>query len=213
VGQLNERFWAALIATYNEILFENREKEFYKYLPSVGIYDVLLTCNSRLAVKLDSDRGAWARRIIIFANDQRKHLKSMPNFGHHLAQTEGSGILNLWIEGLLFANDEVANHGTLLLTPIQKARTDALLDESEGVRHFVKAHLIADPVEDLTTDEIIEKYAVYCAAPDRGWFVNRHHVERELPNIMLQFFHSAPNGNVVRNGKRARGYRNVAFAP
>ena len=68
-----------------------------------GIFNVLLTCNSRLVVKLDGDRGAWARRILIFLYDQRKHLKSIPNFGHYLAETEGSGILNLWIEGLLMA--------------------------------------------------------------------------------------------------------------
>jgi hypothetical protein len=108
-------------------------------------------------------------------------------------------------------NAEVAKHGTLLLTPTQKGRTDALLDESEGVRHFVKSHIKPDPDGDLTTDEIIEKYAIYCAAPDRGWFINRRQVERELPNIMLEFFHTTSNGNIVRNGKRARGYRNVTF--
>jgi hypothetical protein len=178
-----------------------------------GIFNVLITCNSRLVVKLDSDRGAWARRILIFLYDQRKHLKSIPNFGHYLAKTEGSGILNLWLEGLLMNNDEVAKHGCLILTPTQKGRTDALLDESEGVRHFINAHVIADPVKDLTTDEIIEQYAIYCAGPDRGWFINRRQVERELPNIMLQFFHTAPNGNIVRNNKRARGYRNVTFVP
>jgi hypothetical protein len=39
VGDLNERFWAALEAVYNEILFENREGEFYKYFPPIGIYE------------------------------------------------------------------------------------------------------------------------------------------------------------------------------
>jgi hypothetical protein len=39
VGNLNERFWAALVAVYNEILFENRESEFYKYTPQIGIYE------------------------------------------------------------------------------------------------------------------------------------------------------------------------------
>jgi hypothetical protein len=39
VGHLNERFWAALVATHNEVLFENRENDFYRYLPSIGIYE------------------------------------------------------------------------------------------------------------------------------------------------------------------------------
>ena len=176
-----------------------------------GIFNVLITCNSRLVVKLDCDRGAWARRILIFCYDQRKHVKNIANFGHWLAMNEGSGILNLWLDGLLMAKDEIGKHGTLLLTPTQKGRTDALLDESEGVRYFVKAHIKADKNEDLTTDEIIEKYAVYCAAPERGWTVNRYQVQRELPDIMLEFFHTALNNNLKRNGKTARGYRNVAF--
>jgi phage/plasmid-associated DNA primase len=176
-----------------------------------GIFNVLITCNSRLVVKLDCDRGAWGRRILIFLYDQRKHLKSIPNFGHWLAHNEGSGILNLWLEGLLMGNEEVAKNGTLLLTPTQKGRTDALLNESEGVRHFVKAHIKADKDKDITTDEIVERYAVYCAAADRGWFINRRQVERELPNIMLEFFHTTSNHNIKRNGKSARGYRNVTF--
>jgi hypothetical protein len=178
-----------------------------------GIFNVLITCNSRLVVKLDSDRGAWARRILIFLYDQRKHLKSIPNFGHYLAETEGSGILNLWLEGLLMNNDEVAKHGSLILTRTQKARTDILLDESEGVHHFVAGSIKPDPTRDLTTEEIIDGYAIYCADPDRGWFFNRRKVERDLPNIMLQLFKTVPNCNITRNGKRARGYRNVTFVP
>jgi len=177
-----------------------------------GMFNVLITC-SRLTVKIDGDRGAWARRLLIFPYDQRKHAKNIPNFGHYLVETEGSGILNWALEGLLALKDEAAKHGTLLLTSEQKKRTTALLDESEGVRLFVRDHIKADPNDDLTTDEIIEKYAVYCAQPDRGWYPNRRQVERELPNIMLQFFKTVPNGNIVRNGKRARGYRNVTCSP
>ena len=31
VGTLNERFWAAFFATLNEVIYENREDDFYKY--------------------------------------------------------------------------------------------------------------------------------------------------------------------------------------
>jgi hypothetical protein len=40
-GILNEDFWAAFIASHNEIIFENRENEFYKYFAPVGIYQIL----------------------------------------------------------------------------------------------------------------------------------------------------------------------------
>ena len=176
-----------------------------------GIFNILITCNSRLVVKLDSDRGAWKRRLLIVPYDQKKHLKNIPNFGHYLIETEGSGILNWALEGLRELNEEVKTHGGLILSQDQKKRTEALLDESEGIGHFIKNCVTADPVKDLTTDEIIEAYAVYCAQPNRGWYPNRRQIERQLPDIMLQFFKTVPNSNIVRNGKRARGYRNVTF--
>jgi hypothetical protein len=65
----------------------------------------------------------------------------------------------------------------------------------------------------LTPDEIIEKYAVFCAHPDRGWYPNRRLIERQLPNIMLQLFKTVSSNNILRNGKKLRGYRNVTYVP
>jgi phage/plasmid-associated DNA primase len=190
------------------------ERKFSNMLFYVaGTFNILITCNGRLVVKIDGDRGAWARRLLIFPYEQRKHVKNIPNFGHWLVQNEGSGILNWALEGLLAVKDEVDKHGALVLTPEQKKRTDALLDESEGVRHFVSMHIKADPNDDLTTAEIIEKYAAYCADPDRGWNINVRSVERELPNVMMQLFKTGVNTNIMRNGKKLRGYRNVTFVP
>jgi hypothetical protein len=132
-------------------LLAGERKHSNRLFYMAGIFNVLITCNSRLVVKLDCDRGAWARRILIFLYDQRKHLKSIPNFGHWLAHNEGSGILNLWLDGLLMANDEVAKYGTLLLTPTQKGRTDALLDESEGVR--LSSKRTSNPIESKTSHQ------------------------------------------------------------
>jgi phage/plasmid-associated DNA primase len=178
-----------------------------------GLFNVLVTCNSRLIVKIDGDRGAWGRRLLIFLYEQRKHIKNIPNFGHHLIETEGSGILNWALEGLLALNDEVAKHGTLVLTAEQKKRTTALLDESEGVLHFIRQHIKAHPSDDLTTDELVEKYAIYCNHPDRGWYPNRRSVERQLPNIMLQLFNAVSSNNILRNSRRVRGYHNVTYVP
>jgi phage/plasmid-associated DNA primase len=177
----------------------------------MGVFCILITCNSRLITRIDGDRGAWLRRLILFLYDQRKHLKSVPNFGLKLVHNEGSGILNWALEGLLKLNEEVGHEGDIILSREQKQRTEALLDESEGLRHFVISSIKAEAHKDLTTDEIIEAYALYCADPCRGWIINSHIVQRQLPNVMIQLFHTVPNGNIVRNNKRVRGYRNVTF--
>jgi phage/plasmid-associated DNA primase len=190
-----------------ELKFSNRR------FPMLGIFNVLITCNSRLLVRLEGDRGAWLRRLVLLFYGQRKHVKNIPNFGHLLVESEGSGILNWALEGLEMLNDEVAKHGTMVLSPEQKKRIEALLDESEGLRQFVTNHIIADSNEDLTTDEIVEKYASYCADPDRGWTINVRAVQRQLPNVMMQQFKTALNTNILRNGKRHRGYRYVALVP
>ena len=99
------------------------------------------------------------------------------------------------------------------MTPEQKKRTEFLLDESEGIRHFVKNKIVADPALDLATNEIIEAYALFCSHPDRGWYPNQRQAERQLPDIMLEFFKTTSSTNISRNNKKVRGYRNVTFIP
>jgi phage/plasmid-associated DNA primase len=178
----------------------------------LGIFSILITCNSRLTIRLDGDRGAWLRRLIILSYEQKKHGKDIQNFAYKMVQEEGPGILNWALAGLSAANDDVEKYGTIQLTTEQSKRTEALLDESEGLRIFVTNRIVSDPQSDLTTDEILKEYAEYCAQPERGWNLNMRTLQRQLPNIMLQFFKTPLNTHIQRNGKNYRGYRFVAFA-
>ena len=190
------------------------ERKYSNHACSIlGVFCILITCNSRLTIKLDGDRGAWLRRLIILNYEQKTHAKDIPHFAKKLVQDEGSGILNWALEGLELANKDVDTTGELALTDDQRNRVEALLDESEGLRVFIKAHIKANPLSDLTTQEIIEKYAVYCSDPDRQWSVSNKLLERQLPSIMLQEFHSSVSTHIQRNGKNARGYCGVAYVP
>ena len=96
------------------------------------------------------------------------------------------------------------------LTRDQEGRVDQLLAESDSIRHFVAERIEFAKGSDLTAAEILSAYFDYCS--DRGWvaFTSKH-VERELPDIMLELFRSARNTHVERDGKRQRGYPNVSF--
>ena len=179
----------------------------------LGVFCVLITCNSRMTVILDGDRGAWLRRLIILAYEQKTHTKDIPHFAQRLICDEGPGILNWALEGLELANQDVASIGEIGLTAEQRTRVEALLDESEGVRVFVVNHIKADPLGDMTTEEILQHYAVYCGAPERGWYFNQRIVERQLPDIMMQLFRTSPSKHILRDGKNARGYRGITFVP
>jgi phage/plasmid-associated DNA primase len=181
----------------------------------LGIFNILITCNSRLTVKIDGDRSAWARRLIILPYKERMHQKDIPDFAYQLVQEEGSGILNLGLEGLELLNRDIKNHGAIELSAEQRQRTEALLDESEGLRYFVTRQIVTDPTEDLSSQEIIEKYAAYCAEPEHGWNFNTRKVERQLPDLMMQLFQTAQSHSISRGlpSKNVRGYRNVTFRP
>ena len=112
----------------------------------LGVFCVLITCNSRLTVKLDGDRGAWLRRLILMSYAQKTHLKDVPHFAEKLMRDEGPGILNWALKGLELANKDVESIGELALTAEQRKRVEALLDESEGLRVFVRDHIAADPL-------------------------------------------------------------------
>ena len=180
---------------------------------TAGTFPVLITCNSRLTVRLDGDRGAWERRLRIINYTQKKHEKDVPYFAEKLVAEEGPGILNWMLKGLELVNKDVAALGTVALTDAQKLRTEALLNESDGLRIFVEAHIKANSQADLTTQEIIEHFAVYCADPGRCWRPNPMDIARQLPGVMLQLFGISSSHSILRNGKGLRGYRNVIFAP
>jgi putative DNA primase/helicase len=179
----------------------------------IGTFCMLITCNSRLTIKLDGDRGAWLRRLIILNYEQKAHTKDIPGFAQKLVSEEGSGILNWALKGLQLANKDVVDLGTVSMTDKQNKRVSALLDESEGLRIFIQAHIHADPKSDLPTREIIEKYASFCSDPDRQWSVSHKQLERQLAAIMLAEFHTSVSTNILRDDGKVRGYRGVRYDP
>lgn len=139
-------------------------------------------------------------------------LKTRPQ-NLRAVEEEGPGILNWALKGLELANHDMDTIGTIALTAEQKQRVETLLDESEGLRLSIEQHIKADPLGDMTTQEIIEHYATFCAAPDREWHVNTKTIEKQLPDIMLQLFKTPTNKNIERNGQKLRGYRGIAYVP
>jgi len=59
-----------------------------------GNFNVVITSNARLKVRLQGDVGAWKRRITIVRYEAPPPARKIPDFGAYLVRTEGSGILN-----------------------------------------------------------------------------------------------------------------------
>jgi hypothetical protein len=84
-----------------------------------------------------------------------------------------------------------------------------LLAESDSLRLFAKERMARHEYGDVTTSEISQAYAEFCA--DRGWnALPSAVVERTLPDIMLDVFHVTKAHSIERDGKKSnRGWRKV----
>ncbi len=177
--------------------------------PMFGTFNVIMTCNSRLRVRLEGDTSAWRRRLLIVRYQNPPPAKRILDFDHVLLRDEGSGILRWALAGFVKLQAEFAELGDFRLSDGQRGRIDSLLAESDSLRLFVKERLQKYAYGDVTTSEISQGYAEFCA--DKGWnALPSAIVERILPDIMLDEFHVTKCHCIERDGKKSnRGWKRV----
>ena len=179
-----------------------------------GDFDCLVTCNERLLVRLegDTDVEAWRRRLMIleFLNVIPEETR-INNYAQILFAEEAPGILRKAVAGAIAHLAELEARGNFIETDEQKARVDHLLSESESVKYFVAERVqrvVGGP--GLSTEELVTAYMDYC--DERTWRpYGIKQAERALPDIMMSIHGVHGGGNIVRNGKRVRGYPHVAL--
>lgn len=174
-----------------------------------GNFNIIITSNSRLRVQLDSDAGAWRRRLLLVDYERAKPGNVIPNFGDLLIQTEGPGILCWGLEGAIKLLKDVANGG-IKLTPIQQKRVDDLLFESNSVFNFVGDSVEVAADCNVSTAELQVGYQEYCER--RGWqALPERKFLTELPDAMLTLHRSVKRTDIKRDGKNQRGFSGVAY--
>jgi hypothetical protein len=97
-------------------------------------------------------------------------------------------------------------------TEEQRARVKALLDESDGLRLFLKEQVQTKDRSSVTTDEIVQRFASYCA--ERNWTMASRIVENQLPDLMLELFSVTKSNNIERVNEKGettsrKGYRGI----
>ena len=107
---------------------------------------------------------------------------------------------------MIFA--DVRKLGDIYIDDVQRARIDALLSESDSLRHFLEEMVFGCDHSDLTVSEIVQAYAEYC--PTKGWNPKDITiVHRELQSLMLLLFQRVLSKSLKRNGINTRGFRRV----
>lgn len=176
-----------------------------------GKFNVLITSNARLRVRLAGDIGAWRRRLNIVRFELPPPRCKIPDFGALLVREEGAGILNWMLEGAAMVLAEIPETGgDFTLTDRQKGIVDSLLAESESLHHFLSECIIKSSADDLTVKEIVEAYAAYC--PTKSWKpLPVTEIYERLEGLMLESFAVSKAHSIKRDCASQRGFRGVRF--
>jgi P4 family phage/plasmid primase-like protien len=176
-----------------------------------GIFNVAITCNSTLRVRLDGDAEAWSRRLLLFSFNS-KPTRVVTGFAELLLREEGSGILNWALTGSSLVIQELNNHGTMQLSASQQVRINDLLNQSDPVRAFVM--MLERVYEDiasapLTSENLLEACKRYIS--DIGLDVQSIPTDREIQrqlNLLIPAIHDvAQRGDIPGcNGRDVRGF-------
>jgi len=176
----------------------------------LGDFNILITSNSKLLVRLDGDQSAWSRRLVILPFVGEPPKKRINNFHELLLAEEGPGILGWHLAGIKRLLVELeSNGGRVPMTREQTARTHSLIHQSDSLRLFLEQGLIEEAGSSVTVDALATSYATWCKT--RNWPAwPRSRIERELPDAVFDTYGISKSNDLKgASGKAVRGYHGI----
>ena len=170
----------------------------------VGEFNVIITGNSDIQISIDSDNGAWDRRILWIRYECPPVKEKIPDFDDILIDEEGSGILNWALEG---AVKLLKNGGKIPRTAEHTRRVEELLQESDSVNAFVEQCLVKKAGSAVTSEELYWAYEKFCRQQD--WIPKSEYKAKSgfRSAILAKFKVSRSN---IHNGTR-KGYEGIGI--
>jgi Predicted ATPase len=169
-------------------------------------FNIVVTCNSRLTVRLEGDTGAWRRRLAIIEYRKPKPKKIIADLSEQILAREAPGVLNWMLEGL----EKIRADGwQLYLTGAQQKLVGDLLLESESHTLFVRESLTREPEAQLTVADCYAGYVEFCN--ERGWrSLTRNKFGAVIGDAVVHQF-SIPSRNDIADGnsKAQRGWKGI----
>ena len=183
-----------------------------------GQYNIVISTNTRLRVKLDTDVGAWQRRLLLVDYECARPERAIPDFEAVLLREEGPGIPQWAVAGAQMLLADMEDGGRLKRSPGQESRVVDLLTESDSIRAFVADCVVRTeppdgkaldvPEHSATTAELTVAYANYCDS--KGWeALPVAKFERAIPDAMRDVHRSEKRTDIKRFGRNNRGYYRV----
>jgi phage/plasmid-associated DNA primase len=176
-----------------------------------GEFNVLITANTRLMLKLSGDASAYSRRLILIIFENAVD-EPIPNFDKILIEQEGSGILNWFLSGALEMLECIANRQPFPLTPEQKMRVEDLLNESDSLRHFVDncIHRTGMPTDGVTTIALHRAYMEHCDT--KAWQpIGKKTFEGKIPDLICERHKSHKQRHLGGSSDSPSGYQGIVL--
>jgi hypothetical protein len=174
-----------------------------------GNFNVIITSNHTLQVRLEEDFGAWERRLIWIRYQNPPPAVIIRHFDELLIKEEGSGIANWMMEG---AAKIILNGGHIDLLPAQKERIQLLLDESSPCKLFARDYIIEDENATITMRELWNDYNAVREGRDFPGLRRKDFTRLIKDEIDLQF-HRVPRNDISRAKGKQQGYKGLRFNP
>jgi P4 family phage/plasmid primase-like protien len=172
-----------------------------------GDFNALITCNSRLRVRLEGDADAWRRRLMVIEYNKPKPTHRIANFADVLLKQEAEGILLWMVQGARAHSAELQSNGDFVLTKKQQERVETLLAESDSLREFVRTCVVpAENSESVTVEELGHAYAAFCAAYDYH-ALNTVAVEKQIGDLMLEIHDATKRHDLKKDWGCQRGFK------
>jgi P4 family phage/plasmid primase-like protien len=175
-----------------------------------GVFNILITSNNRLRVRLDGDEEAWRRRLLLVKFENPPVKKKIADFAGILVRDEGKGILNWLVNGAQKALVDIAEGKNIKMSDSMQNEADRLLFESNSINNFIEECVCAAPGRDVSTYELQNAYVAYC---------NRNNLMAQsaktaaitFTKVMLEKFNAHNVNSLWRDNRKVHGYKEVAL--
>jgi P4 family phage/plasmid primase-like protien len=208
---LNSQAAHMLKALSGDSLIKAEIKHQNRRVSLKGPFNITITSNTDLFIKLHGDADAWHRRLVIIKFRKKKGLVPENKLADKMFETEGSAILNWMIKGAIRARAILDEKDKFPKSAEQIKRVNELLRLSDSVKAFVSEELQSDAKGSITTADLYDAYENYCAR-NRVLPTPKGAFEREIV-MRIQEKWGGEKGMIKdpETDAPCRGYRGVSF--
>ena len=176
-----------------------------------GRFNMVITSNGRLLVKVDDDLAAWERRMEVLELFGEPPETPDPFFAENLLREEGAGIVNWAIEGAA----KVLTEG-FPKESLSRKRVKKILLESNSIVGFLGTAIEkSDSGPGITISELYAEYVRWCQRNDWDPLVGAENKRKLKEGLERRFHvteaHSLKRTDASGNETEIRGYNGIRF--